>query len=212
MASNNTVFVQSGFVDDGFFEALVIAPPQAPAVLNLGDYGAPVHALPFRALGGSVADLDLLYGVLGHEADLDDIQPIWGLLSVGGGIRAFGHEIPRQAILDIVIEAQATLLDVEDIVIEANPAGDNLFGYVGLTTRPMSSVRLDNSDGYWTTLVLLELILNSPAGLFVDVAHAVTVPLLTGTITGYEFDGSEVVVTYGFEVRRKLSPSYSIRD
>ena len=205
MASNANVMYQAGWVVDGFYQSLAVAPP---VLINLGSPGAPVHALPFRALGGSIADLDLLYGVLGKEGQ-EDIQPIFCLGSRANLLRCFGYEIPRQAIQDACIESYATLLGMEDIIIEANPAGSNLFGFVGLTTRPMSTVRLDNTDGYWSLLAATELLLNSPAGAFVDVAHSVVVPLLTGTVSAYRFEGSVAVLTYGFQARRKSAPSVS---
>lgn len=206
MASSPNVYIEAGYIEDGYYELLAVVPPTTPVSLLLGTPGHATHALPFRALGGSVVDLDLLYGLLGHQSAMEDIQPIFALGLRATSIRAFGYEIPRQAILDAVIEAYATLLEVEDITIEGNPAGDNLFGYVGLTTRPISSVRLSNVDRFWNRLVERELILNAPAGLFADISHQVVLPALTGTITGYVFEGSSILLSYGFAGRR-FAPS-----
>ena len=209
MASSNNVFVESGWVEDGYFELAVIV-PVIPAVLNLGAPGAAVHALPFRTLGGSVIDLDLLYGIVGHEAELADIQPIFAVATREGLIRAYGEEIPRQAIQDACIETFATLLEIEDIIIEGNPLGDNLFGSMGLTTRPMSSVTLDNSDGEWNRLVLRELMLYAPAGLFIDIGGTVVAPLMTGTISSIRFEGAQVIITYGFATRAR--PGFALSN
>ena len=186
-----------------FFLDEVVA---APAIINLGVPGAPTHLLPFRALGGSVVDLDLLYGVLGHQADLDDVQPIFALGTRSGMIRTYGYEIPRAAIQAAVQECYATLLDIEDVVIESNPAGSNLFGSVASTTRPISSVTIANTDGVFHQLMLRELLLNAPAGLFIDIAHTTVAPVLTGTVTSIRFDGPNVVITYGFQSRNKAAP------
>jgi hypothetical protein len=198
-------FVEDGFIESGFFEELV---PIAPAILDLGLVGAAAHRLPFRALGGSVADFDLLYGIVGREDAEQDVQPLFGLMSRTGLIRVFGREVPRQGILDApgVIEAYATLKRVEPIVIEANPAGPNLFGSVALTTRPISSVTIDNSDGYWDLLTLRELILGAPAGLFYDIGHEVIMPVLVGTISAYEISAGEIVLSYGMVAKRRVSP------
>jgi hypothetical protein len=193
-------FEEGAFFEPGAFFAEII--PAAPAIINLGLVGNPLHALPFRALGGSVADLDLLYGVLGKEAWKEDIQPFFTVMLRDGEIRLFGYELPRAGILDATFHAAATLMRCDRVRIEGNPAGDNLFGYVGLTTRPISRVQLRDPSGEWMRLIDLELVLNAPAGLYVDIAHSVVMPVLTGTITGYRLDGSTVELDYGMSTRR----------
>lgn len=201
-----SVFFEVGqFYEEGaFFESLVVAPP---AIIDIGSPGDPIHALPFRALGGSVADLDMLYGVLGATDAQQDIQPIFTLATRSGLIRAFGFEVPRQGILDVVAEAYATLIEVEDCIIEANPAGPNLFGSVALTTRPMSTVTLDNSDGYWTALDERELLIGAPAGLLWDVAHQVLVPELVGVVSAVVIDGPRATLTFGHAARKTNAPN-----
>src|SRR5215471_4383535 len=115
MTSSNNVFCDAGMFEDGFIELRVpaVAPP---AILALGSPGAAIYALPFRTLGGSVIDLDLLAGLVSGDPAGEDIQPIFAFASRGGMIRSFGKELPRQAIQDACVESFATLLSVEDIV------------------------------------------------------------------------------------------------
>lgn len=190
-------FEDGAFFQPGaFFEELVV---EAPEIINLGTRAEPAHLLPYKALGGSVSDLDLLYGVIGSEG-IRDIRPFFVLGARNGFLRYFGTELPRAALEAAMIEVHTTLMPdgLEDIVIEANPAGDNLFGFVAMTTRPLSSVRLNNSDGYWHAFITRELLLHSPAGLYVDLNQQVALPILVGTIADYDFDGDAIVLTYGF--------------
>jgi hypothetical protein len=204
--SHDNVFVAAGFVVDGFYAPLSVVPPtpmQPPAIIHLGTRAAVVHALPFRALGGSVADLDLLHGVLGKQAWREDIQPIFAVALRDGEIRVCGFEVPRPAILAVAFHGSASLLRVANVRIEGNPAGDNLFGYVGLTTRPISQVVVDNTNGEWSRLVDLELVQHAPSGLYVDIAHTVVMPVLTGTIVDYEEDeDGGMILSYGQAARR----------
>ena len=213
MASNNNVFVNAGFIDDGFF-APVVPIVTVPAIINLGAPGDAVYALPFRALGGSVIDLDLLYGLIGAEERQEDIQPIFALGTREGMIRAFGKEMLREGIQALCVETFATLERIEDIVIEGSPLGPNLFGSVGLTTLPTFSVTLDNSDGVLSQLILRELMMYAPAGIFADVAHTVVSPVITGTVTDIEFESSKVIITGGMSARvtgaRSLTPRMNL--
>jgi hypothetical protein len=201
-----SVFFEVGafFEEGAFYEALA---PVVPVAIDIGEPGHPIFALPFRALGGSVADLDLLYGILNREDAIEDIQPIFFLTTRAGTMRAYGLEVPRQAILDEVVEASATLMEVDDVSVEGNPAGTNLFGFVGLTTRPMTTVTLNNSDGALSDLDDRELLMGCPAALFWDVGHAILVPELIGTVNGINDEGPLTRITFGMSARRTRAPN-----
>lgn len=199
-------FEEGAFFEPGaFFEEGVVA-PIIPAVIDIGEPGNPLHALPFRAVGGSVADLDLLYGVLGSDPQAQDIQPIFVLGTRAGIYRAFGIERPREGILDAVVEGFPTLIDVSDSVVEGNAAGPNLFSPISLTTLPTITVTINNSDGMITDLNERELLMGCAAGLLWDVNHAVIVPELVGTVSAVD-DGVEATITFGMSARRSRSPN-----
>jgi hypothetical protein len=160
-------------------------------------------------LGGSIIDNDLLYGVLGQDTYDLDIQPIFFLSTRSGLIRAFGFEVPRASIREAVVESYATLMEVEDVTVEGNPAGANLFGNVSLTPRPMSTVTIDNSDGFITELDEKELLMGAPAGLYWDIAHQVLMPELVGVVAAVVLDGTRATITYGHASRRTNAPSVS---
>jgi hypothetical protein len=203
--SSPGIYFEAGYFEDGYFEPLVIV-PEIPAVIDIGEPGNPLHALPFRAAGGSVADLDLLYGVLGRDPQAQDIQPIFILGTRTGIYRAYGLEVPRQGILDTVVEGFATLIEVGDSVVEGNPAGPNLFSPISLTTRPTMTVVLNNSDGSITDLSERELLMGCPAGLLWDVNHTVIVPELVGTVSAVD-DGIEATITFGMSARPPRAPN-----
>jgi hypothetical protein len=205
MPSSPNVFCAAGFCEDGFFQLLTVLPP-LPLMLNLGEPGDPVSALPFRAAGSSVGDLDLLYGVLGADPAHQDVQPIFAIALRAGISWVWAFERPREAILAIVVE-YGRLLDIEDVTVEANPSGPNLFGSVALTTRPLTSVVVDDSDGRFTALSERELLLGAPAGLWWDVAHQVLVPELVGVIQAVASDGVRATITFGHTQRQRNAPS-----
>src|SRR5262245_23223606 len=109
MASSDNVFVNAGYVEDGYYELIVVTPPP-PAVINIGAPGAALTQLPYRSLGGSVIDLDLLYGLLNAPERQLDIQPIFAIATRAGVIRAWGYEVPRQGVRDVCLETFSTLL------------------------------------------------------------------------------------------------------
>lgn len=203
-------WIERGWIEEGWIEL----PPlgEAPPIsLDIGEPGDPVKALPFRALGGSVVDLDVLYGILGANDAAHDWKPLFAIATRAGILHLFVTEQPRQAILDLVAEAHVTLMpdSIEDFVVEGNPAGTNLFGSVQFTTRPTSSVVIDNSDGQMTQMDERELLMGCPAGLWWDINHQVLLPELVGVLSGIQLEGTRAVVTWGHASRRSLAPNIS---
>jgi hypothetical protein len=202
-----SVYFETGafFEEGAFFESAAL--PQPPTAIDIGAPGNAIFALPFRGIGASIADLDMLYGLVGHEEALEDILPIFLLGTRLGQMRAYGMEIPRPAIRDQCVESFATLLDVDDMTVEANPAGTNLFGFVGLTTRPVATVTIDNSDGHVTELDARELLLGCPAGLHWDIGHQAFVRELVGVVSAVVLDGTRAQITFGMSARRTRAPN-----
>src|SRR5262245_36113145 len=102
-------WVSVGWVEDGWVSGELPPPPVTPVTFDLGSPGNPVFALPMQSLGGSVVDLDLLYGLLADADDNRDIKPIFVLATRTNFLRAYGMELPREEIRASCIESFSTL-------------------------------------------------------------------------------------------------------
>jgi hypothetical protein len=159
---------------------------------DAGVMGDPRYALAYRAL----AEMDLLYGSVGVEIPGIDVHPVfaWG---TSAGLRAFGHDMPRQGIQDVCVECYPWLVHVDRVVIEGRASPASIFGLGARTTQAVSRVTLNNSTGFFNSLIVREVVSYSPAALYFDADHQHTGSVLGGVVSGVRFHEHFVTVTYG---------------
>jgi hypothetical protein len=186
----------------------VVVPPTPPtpdpaAIITLGGPGEAVH---MTALG-TVVGLDLMHPRPGSPMPLHWDTPVL-IIATAQGWHVSGAKTVRDGIAlhPSVSICRADLLDVGTVSIRTVPVSANLLGTITLGERSTVSLRLDDSDGYWSRMIGREGpgLIGCNAGIYQDFSDAVLIPMLVGTVGRFHLGDGVLELDIG-DFKRVLS-------
>jgi hypothetical protein len=186
-------YITPGYIAPGYYETTTVVPPvEGEYDLEVGSPGAAAHRTAFA----STRALELAYWQPGSPWAPYDVQPIFTFVSPLGRY-AFSDKGVPQAIDDMCLSFDTTLVELDPISFTSVPLSGNLLGSVSAIERSQGRVLISDPTGIWAQKISREAIVAMPAGLFWLVKQLYTVPALTGTIGRLSYRNRQLTLFYG---------------
>lgn len=186
-------YVDLGYVIPGYVETTFVAPlVEGEFDLDVGSPGAAKHRTAFA----STRALELAYLQPTSPWAPYDVQPIFTFVSPFGRYGFSNKGVP-QAIDDMCLSFETTLVELDPISFRSVPLHGNLLGSVSTIERSQGRVVISDPNGVWAKKMWTEGIVHMPGGIFWLVKQLYTVPALVGTIGKISYKNRQLTMFYG---------------
>jgi hypothetical protein len=186
-------YIQSGYITPGYYESTTVIPPvEGEYDLEVGTPGDAAHRTAFA----STRTLELAYWQPGSPWAPYDVQPIFTFVTPLGRYTFSTKGVP-QAIDDMALYFDTTLVELDPISFRSVPLAANILGSVSAIERSQSRVVINDPTGFWAQRIYREAIVSMPAGMFWLVKNLYTQPALTGTIGRLSYKNRQLTLYYG---------------